>query len=219
MWSLWSTADFTITIPVRHTSQARINLLSLPPEVKNRIYELYLDVGEKQRFWMQQPELTRVCHQIRNETRPIYYGQNKFVIAPCELYMLRLFKAIRRDASTKALCGILRSDERWRKAGRRLKAIVSRNQKLIRHLDIRIFAELNDEPPAIFSSLEQNVNEVSLALVNYFKRWKATLHPVTSIVAREQLFDRSRNIRRAFEIVNNLQEPGWKRLRLRLGRE
>ncbi|KAK3686816.1 hypothetical protein LTR37_019449 [Vermiconidia calcicola] len=76
------------------------NFLSLPPELRTEIYFLTLDIGQQLDFssiapreielettfqWLQtfrskvqheleQPALTRVCRQIRDETLPIFYG-------------------------------------------------------------------------------------------------------------------------------------------------
>lgn len=94
-------------------SHARVNLLTLPPEVRNRISMLALTIDEKaageigpdetplieivdfhdrsdscsckfcdysgNEEWMEQPPLTRVCKQLRDETLPIYYA-NTFLL-------------------------------------------------------------------------------------------------------------------------------------------
>ena len=65
----------------------KTDFLDLPPELRNRIYELSLVQGrsinpvhlEDQR----QPAITRTCHQIRKETLPIYYSQNHFILTRC----------------------------------------------------------------------------------------------------------------------------------------
>ena len=59
--------------------------LSIPPELRNRIYqyvlieEPYIDINtsaeEKEGA---QPALTRTCHQIRDETLPVLFGRNTF---------------------------------------------------------------------------------------------------------------------------------------------
>lgn len=99
-------------------SHARANLLSIPPEIRNRICMLVLVLGgpltpsdgEKgpegirmievadseimewrgsdyteyhnygTEAWLKQPPLTRVCKQLREETLPIYYGANTFLM-------------------------------------------------------------------------------------------------------------------------------------------
>lgn len=58
-------------------------LLKLPGELRNRIYrsalleQPYVTVG---RAAFVEPGLLLVCHQIRREAAPIYYGENKFRI-------------------------------------------------------------------------------------------------------------------------------------------
>jgi hypothetical protein len=70
-------------------------LLNLPPELRNRIYELVLigddlvevgtDVvvrryaeGEESRAVIKEPPLLRTCHTIRNDATQLYYSSNKF---------------------------------------------------------------------------------------------------------------------------------------------
>ncbi|KAK0247847.1 hypothetical protein B0A54_16556 [Friedmanniomyces endolithicus] len=72
-------------------SSGRSPLLALPPELRNRIYELVLvDMGDKiidiypetdnfvTRPYLWQPALTRVSREVRHETLAIFYGQNSF---------------------------------------------------------------------------------------------------------------------------------------------
>ncbi|KAK5686523.1 hypothetical protein LTS10_002643 [Elasticomyces elasticus] len=73
-------------------------LLGLPPELRNRIFELAvvepfaISIGQSvnrrlpnrtiahDRAILQQPPLTRVNHQTRSEALAIFYGQNTFVV-------------------------------------------------------------------------------------------------------------------------------------------
>ncbi|KAK5120882.1 hypothetical protein LTR85_005949 [Meristemomyces frigidus] len=85
--------------------QPRPTLLTLPPELRNRIYDLAVrpDPGEggvtgeqsicvqtaferlynirhgNLTTWRTQPSITRVCRQTRDEALPIYYAANTFV--------------------------------------------------------------------------------------------------------------------------------------------
>lgn len=94
-------------------SKAGVNLLTLPAEIRHRIFLLVLIVdrqysvegpggtrlieladfemlsdsncsdwvyyaGNEQ--WIEQPSLTRVCRQIREETPPVYYSANGFMV-------------------------------------------------------------------------------------------------------------------------------------------
>lgn len=63
--------------------------MDLPPETRNRIYELSLISADTIRIVnaarykvfgeeLCQPPLTKVSQVIRNETLPIFYGSNKF---------------------------------------------------------------------------------------------------------------------------------------------
>ena len=77
------------------TTQAKCHLLSLPAELRNRVYKLILfppceptDRGAqwfiRDRYpyagerWMigAEPDVTRISHQIRTETLPVWYGGN-----------------------------------------------------------------------------------------------------------------------------------------------
>ena len=57
-------------------------LLSLPPELRNAIYELALNesigVVVDNRFG--QPALLNTCRQIRAEARPVWYTENRFLV-------------------------------------------------------------------------------------------------------------------------------------------
>ncbi|KAK4574877.1 hypothetical protein LTR86_001719 [Recurvomyces mirabilis] len=59
-------------------------LVTLPPELRNRIYELVLPVGQvidilpAYNEAHQSPPITCVNRQLRRETLPIYYGNNTF---------------------------------------------------------------------------------------------------------------------------------------------
>ncbi|KAK5721887.1 hypothetical protein LTR15_006480 [Elasticomyces elasticus] len=69
-------------------------LLILPPELRTQIWELVLitpqplNVGQSSptpRTILQQPALTRVNRQIREECLPIFYGQNTFLVEDSKL--------------------------------------------------------------------------------------------------------------------------------------
>ncbi|KAK5704354.1 hypothetical protein LTR97_003372 [Elasticomyces elasticus] len=64
-------------------------LLTLPPELRNRIWEHSLVSPEPpvridNETW-RQPPLIRTCKQIRQEAAPMYYGLNKFSIIVTDL--------------------------------------------------------------------------------------------------------------------------------------
>lgn len=68
--------------------------LSLPAELRNRIYEMVFHRsqscnltaanhsrgGRAFQHHVAQPSLTRTCQQIRNETLPVFYGSNWFLV-------------------------------------------------------------------------------------------------------------------------------------------
>ena len=54
-------------------------LLDLPPELRNSIYR-YVTVSHQALLRPQQPALIRTSQQIRQEARPIFYGENSFVL-------------------------------------------------------------------------------------------------------------------------------------------
>ena len=66
---------------LRLTSQTekRCLLLDLPPELRNSIYR-YATVSDQALLRPQQPALVRTSRQIRQEARPIFYGENSFVL-------------------------------------------------------------------------------------------------------------------------------------------
>ena len=57
-------------------------LMRLPPELRVKIYELVLPRSTTRYFdeddYATQPELTRVCRQIRNESLLLFYNNNSF---------------------------------------------------------------------------------------------------------------------------------------------
>lgn len=77
-------------------AKSRISFMTLPPELRNRIYQLTLlpskgdsgcvdnttaiDLKTPNSTWTRQPALTKVSRQIRAESLPLYYGLNKFVV-------------------------------------------------------------------------------------------------------------------------------------------
>lgn len=59
--------------------------MTFPPEIRNKIYHEVLvpaldDDNHGHVISLAQPGLTRTSRQIRNETLPIFYGQNHFAI-------------------------------------------------------------------------------------------------------------------------------------------
>ncbi|KAH9901856.1 hypothetical protein F4778DRAFT_781742 [Xylariomycetidae sp. FL2044] len=67
---------------------ARLSLLGLPPELRNKIYDLVLfncNGGDRVEHWrlLVPHALVQVNKQLRAETLPIYYGTNKFKISLC----------------------------------------------------------------------------------------------------------------------------------------
>lgn len=77
-----------------HSAQDGCRLLLLPPELRNRIYELVLidqddriqalfgdDYDSKETAAdLSQPALTRVSRAVRKDTLPIFYGQHTFYL-------------------------------------------------------------------------------------------------------------------------------------------
>lgn len=64
------------------------HLLTLPPEIRNQIYQLVLVSEEnieisaaRQISIPEEPGLLRTCCQIRNEARPMYFLQNSFTFS------------------------------------------------------------------------------------------------------------------------------------------
>ena len=76
--------------------QAQCRLLSLPPELRNHIYELILIAPNKRieaNSWTRigrsmaiQPPMTRVSRKVRDEALKIFYGQHIFRIDLCGNY-------------------------------------------------------------------------------------------------------------------------------------
>ena len=67
-------------------TQPPFALFELPPEIRNRIYELAL-VGSNEELIIKDapsPALLRTSRQIRQEASSIYYGCNIFLIANAE---------------------------------------------------------------------------------------------------------------------------------------
>ena len=70
-------------------------LLSLPPELRNRIYEIVVKIDVSPInicLWNavkidKQPAITRTCRQIRNESLPMYYQLNTFCFDASEWYL------------------------------------------------------------------------------------------------------------------------------------
>lgn len=56
-------------------------LLELPAELRDRIYELHItDIVTNVDGASNQPPLTLVCRQLRNETLPIFYNKSTFIL-------------------------------------------------------------------------------------------------------------------------------------------
>ena len=75
--------------------QPKCLLLALPGELRNRIYD-YCLIEED--IWVTRdtkpPGLLSACRRIREETRPIWFGDNtfKFDIQNCDASVMRLFQ-------------------------------------------------------------------------------------------------------------------------------
>lgn len=108
-------------MPIIAATKARCSFLSLPPELRNRIYKLVVasrddsegdpaphftpetvhDASRRGPYIMvridnvklQQPALTKVSTQLRKECLPIFYGANEFVVA------LKRFREPRRQVT------------------------------------------------------------------------------------------------------------------------
>ena len=143
--SLSSTTLRTKNRQARHQTSL---LLMLPAELRNRIYEMvllrpevinlvYLDPRRLKHLEHEvaQPSLTRTCHQIREETLPIFYGQNVF-----------LTYAVTTNWSG-ASGAIPRGSKSW------VNAIGRENRRALKHLyidstedpDIKGFGKVQDE--------------------------------------------------------------------------
>lgn len=73
----------------RYPTSLRLSLLSLPPELRNYIYDLSIPsnktfvVGPWRPSTRQmQPPLTRCCKQIRSEVLPMFVARNRFEVRP-----------------------------------------------------------------------------------------------------------------------------------------
>ncbi|KXS99026.1 hypothetical protein AC578_6140 [Pseudocercospora eumusae] len=88
--------------PSPQTSDAPCHLLDLAAELRNHIYEYALiedDAITFSRSKIAQPGLLRTCRQIREETRPIYYCRNDFVIMySCCAYDIRIVRTFFKQA-------------------------------------------------------------------------------------------------------------------------
>lgn len=122
-------------------SHANVNLLSLPPEIRNRIILLVLTVqgdgvtiGPNGKSVLhvtasfdhpsKQPALTRVCKQLRAEGLPVFHGNNTFLMRVFH----RQATASKPDDATSAL---LERSRDW------LRAIGGNNRALIKSVIFR----------------------------------------------------------------------------------
>ncbi|KAK5127342.1 hypothetical protein LTR85_006681 [Meristemomyces frigidus] len=75
-----------VRLKLRQAGPSRPSLLTLPPEMRNRIYRFALLAPEGIiklpviGHWPSAPSLLQTCHQIRTEASAIYYTENEFNI-------------------------------------------------------------------------------------------------------------------------------------------
>ncbi|RMY68352.1 hypothetical protein D0863_07180 [Hortaea werneckii] len=78
---------------------------TLPPELRNRIYELCLPELRPRFLPCEEPALLKTCRWIRSETRPIFWGNTSNVLVSCQLSSPRFQLTIEALTSIVKTCG------------------------------------------------------------------------------------------------------------------
>lgn len=200
-------------------SKARIGFLTIPPELRNRIYELVLTqkdvilgpvedgpmgiVTIGRSLWYPpfesqgQPALTKTCHTIRSESLAVYYGRNKFrCSAPGSAYagLVEELQAGTGSATSTSTLGdakFLGDAPKW------LQAIGKENTSLIKAFEVRIeqhpfYIDLG--PEATYPHLVPHASEISELLVHYIKQQGIVMPRCTKLLAREDVGHSAFNI-------------------------
>lgn len=135
----------------------RSNFMILPREIRDAIYELALmpqnsEAGvfggrtivvsrdESTAQWVRQPALTKVSKTIREETLPMFYGMNSFIIRvqnspeipPNQVFNRMSLTLMRKTPGPFDFAGA----QHW------LQQIGTHNIRLIKHLEIRLLTEV-----------------------------------------------------------------------------
>lgn len=78
---------------------------TLPPELRNRIYELCLPSAKHRGVPCREPALLKTCRWIRSETRPIFWGNTSKVFISCQLSSPRFKYTVEALTSIVKTCG------------------------------------------------------------------------------------------------------------------
>ncbi|KAI6912542.1 hypothetical protein KC318_g8222 [Hortaea werneckii] len=78
---------------------------TLPPELRNRIYELCLPELRPRFLPCEEPALLKTCRWIRSETRPIFWGNMPTVFADIRLCSPRFKSTVETLTSIVKTCG------------------------------------------------------------------------------------------------------------------
>lgn len=191
-------------------SKGRVGFLSLPAELRNRIYELVLitfdDENEEGGLLSTditlrcparvrsslgcQPSLSRTCRTIRAETLPIFYGCNEFRHSINEAPFALLVEKLSAGTGIGAISWTLRNGKLLGNAGAWLRAIGRDNAALIKSLEFKIGDFCWDfcwgfspaGPPALHRDLTLHAAEISAVLSDYLRRENIPLPACTKLL-------------------------------------
>ena len=224
--------------PIIEASKAKISFLSLPAELRNRIYEMVLikgrgegaaagdesidvvwdgregvwsqKIGEQP--WMRQPRLTAVCRQIRDETLPIYYGQNTFELDVHAFDSTKLLRKLRVGSPAGSVVTTFFNFEAFQATISWLRVIGHRNARLIRRFEIKMSAERRSQPSAVLSSLVPHTEVIEQGIRRLFERHSLPSPPTMSIMTREVAVNTK--IYEEYKEARKNPNRGWKELLL-----
>lgn len=131
-------------------SRERVGFLSLPAELRNRIYELVVTSDDEKESCKEsaaicipslQPPLTRTCRTIRSETLAMYYSRNRFSYAGCDNEFAKMANELEAGAGVDAVSWSFRNGELLGDAGAWLRAIGKENIALIKHFEFLVASD------------------------------------------------------------------------------
>lgn len=194
--------------PIVAKSKQEVGFLSLPPELRNRIYEMvvinfeeeaddsaFIGTGlrgwhrhqHRHQEWRCQPPLTQSCRTIRSETQAMCYSGNKFFCTGPDKIFKMVVMELRAGSDIDAVSWSIRNEELLGSAGAWLRAIGRESVSLITRLEISIGSW--DEYPfaeAIYDDLARCSKEVAAVLTDYLRRTNTFLPACTVFMACEE---------------------------------
>ena len=125
--------------------KARTNFFTLPPELRNRIYELTVIHDQAVRIdnpdtdWIFQPAITRTNRHVRAEALQVYYGLNKFAAFVGDRYNLAEKIELRNHRMCNGGMSLpLHPLEKRLRHPTWLKRIGARNVSMIKHFELTL---------------------------------------------------------------------------------